>query len=529
MLRGCLIDITHRKQTEIAHQKSKEKYRLLFNSVNDSIFVHQPSIDGTPRKFIEVNEIACNVYGYSREEILDLTPENVVFHDEMSIIPDMIKKVLSEGQSVFETYHKNKNGEPFPVEVSSFLSEIHGTPTILSIVRDITEKKKAEEDLRQAHKMEAIGTLAGGIAHDFNNILSSIIGFTELALDDAKEGTIQEDNLQEVYTASKRAKDLVWQILTFARQTDEPSKPIQIDSIVIEVLKLIRSSIPTTIEIKKTIDSDSFVMSNATHIHQIIMNLCTNAAQAMEKSGGVLEISLKDVAIDIQTPNLKGSLKPGDYIEIKVSDTGVGISSDVIGSIFQPYFTTKSTGEGTGMGLAVVQGIVEKSGGKISVESQVGKGTTFSVFLPITKKRKVERQYGQEKLSTGSERILFVDDEASIAKMVARNLKGLGYSVTTRTSSIEALELFRTKPDEFDLVISDLTMPNMTGDVLAADLMYIRQDIPVILCSGCSKKILEETASEIGIKAFAYKPIVKADLAKTVRKVLDEAMDKTRE
>jgi PAS domain S-box-containing protein len=398
------------------------------------------------------------------------------------------------------------------------------------IIRDITDQKQAEKEkiklekqLHQAYKMESIGTLAGGIAHDFNNILSSIIGFTELSLDDADGNPELEDNLQEVYNAGKRAKDLVKQILAFARQTGEDVKPIQIDVIVEEVLKFIRSTIPATIKINKHINSKSAIIGNQTQVHQILMNLCTNAAHSMEKEGGMLDVSLKDIDIDENFYNQSLQTAYGKYIEIAVSDTGSGIEPDIIDSIFEPYFTTKSLGEGTGMGLAMVHGIVESYNGKITVDSQLGKGTTFTIYLPVTGKKKTHPLYNSVKLSSGTERILFVDDEVSLSKMGERILEGLGYSVTSRTSSVEALELFRSRPHDFDLVITDMTMPNMTGDRLAQELMAIKQDIPVILCTGYSKKISEAAASEIGIKAFIYKPIVKADLSKTVRKVLDES------
>jgi nitrogen-specific signal transduction histidine kinase/ActR/RegA family two-component response regulator len=404
-----------------------------------------------------------------------------------------------------------------------------GTISKMAIYRDITnymkavsEKEKAQAQLMQAQKMESIGNLAGGIAHDFNNILTAIIGYTELALDDVEKDSMIEDNLQEVYTAGKRAKELVAQILTFARQTEKELLPIQIDIIVKEVLRFIRSSIPTTIEVKKDIDSDSLIMGSQTEVHQIIMNLCTNAAHAMEDEGGILEVSLKDVEVD-RNDSRKFDLNNGDYVELSVSDTGTGIPPDIVDSIFDPYFTTKSPGEGTGMGLAMVHGIVKSYGGKITVESTHGKGTNFTIYLPVTRKRKTQCNYKPEQLPTGTERILIIDDEAPIAKMDARNLEGLGYSVTIRTSSLEAMELFRAKPSEFDLVITDMTMPDLTGDKLAVELMKIRPDIPIILCTGYSKKISDETASEIGIKAFAYKPVVKADLAKTVRKVLERA------
>ena len=313
------------------------------------------------------------------------------------------------------------------------------------------------------------------------------------------------------------------QILAFARQSDENRSPIQPKLIIEEVLKFIRSTIPATIKIRQEIESDCLIMGNATQVHQLLMNLCANAADAMEDAGGVLRVSLKAVVVKKQDALNSIGLEQGEYVEIAVADTGAGIAPDVIGSIFDPYFTTKGPGEGTGMGLAMVHGIVESYGGKITVDSRLGKGTAITIYLPVTGKRKSLRAYVPEQLPSGNERILFVDDEFTIAKMGSKVLTRLGYAVTTRTSSIEALELFREKPDAFDLVITDMTMPNLTGDRLAVELMKIRRDIPIILCTGYSKKISDETASGIGIKAFAYKPMVRADLASTVRKVLDDA------
>jgi nitrogen-specific signal transduction histidine kinase/ActR/RegA family two-component response regulator len=400
----------------------------------------------------------------------------------------------------------------------------------MTIFRDITdyvkaveEKKMAQKQLMQAQKMESIGNLAGGIAHDFNNILSSIIGFTELALDDAQKGTPLEDSLQEVFWAGKRARDLVKQILAFARQSDEKRSPLQLGIIVKEAVKFIRSTIPAAIEIRQHIDSGSVIMANATQLHQVLMNLFTNAAHAMRDAGGELDVRLKDVVVDkVEALNDIG-LEPGGYVEIMVSDTGVGISPEAISRIFDPYFTTKGPGEGSGMGLAIAHGIVESYGGKITVESRLGKGTTFTLYLPATGKRTALRSHAPEALPSGTERILLVDDEAYIVNLGSKILQRLGYSVTTRTSSLEALELFRAKPNAFDLVITDMSMPNMTGDRLSIELLNIRPHLPIILCTGYSQKMSEETASEIGIKAFAYKPMVKAELAKTVRKVLDQA------
>ena len=406
-----------------------------------------------------------------------------------------------------------------------------GTISMMAIYRDITdyvaaisEKEKAQAQLMQAQKMESIGNLAGGIAHDFNNILAAIIGFTELAIDDVEKDSLIENNLQGVYSAAKRAKDLVGQILAFARQREGELKPLQIDVVVKEVLQFIRSSIPTTIAIKSNINSDSYIMGNQTQVHQILMNLFTNAAFAMEENGGVLTVSLKDTIIEKRFREGHIGLNDGDYIELSVSDTGPGIPQDIIDSIFDPYFTTKSPGQGTGMGLAMVHGIVESYEGKITVDSTLGAGTIFTIYLPITRKLQTQRFLKNEQLPTGKERILFVDDEAPIAKIGAHTLERLGYSVTVRTSSLEALELFKTKPTEFDLVITDMTMPNMTGDKLAVELIKVNPDIPIIICTGYSNKISDETASQIGIKAFAYKPVAKADLAKTIRKVLDKTL-----
>jgi signal transduction histidine kinase/CheY-like chemotaxis protein len=437
----------------------------------------------------------------------------------------MIKGVLAgESFSGFETRRYTKAGNIIHVNMSAAIYKDQNGNPIGSVInlRDITEQKKLEAQLQQTQKMDSIGHLAGGIAHDFNNILSSIIGYTELAIDDVEKGTLLENNLQEVYTAGKRARDLIKQILAFARQSDEELKPTRVDKIAIEVLKFIRSTIPTTIEIRQKIESESLIMGSPTQVHQFFMNLCTNAAQAMEDTGGILEVGLVDVELDDNSPLIQSGLKPGHYLKATVSDTGPGIAPDIIDSIFEPYFTTKGIGEGTGMGLAMVHGIVEGYGGKITVETELGEGSVFSIYLPITKKR-YYRPYEEKDLPLGTERILLVDDELPIAKMGSQILERLGYQVSVRTSSVEALELFRSRPNDFDLIITDMTMPNMTGDVLAMELIALRSDMPVILCTGYSKKISDEKALQIGIKAFAYKPMVKADLAKTVRKVLDEA------
>ncbi len=420
--------------------------------------------------------------------------------------------------------------------VSTALVELDGEKKTLLSITDITKLKQAEKEkeilkakLFQARKMESIGNLAGGIAHDFNNILASILGYAELAMMGfVEKGSPLEDCLLEIQKAGKRARDLVRQILAFARRSNEERKPIRVDVIAKEVLKLIRSTIPTTIEIRQRIESESTVMGNAIPVNQVFMNLCTNAAQAMEDNGGVLEVAVRDVFIDPSFPKRDLKLEPGNYIEITISDTGVGIPEDLAGLIFEPYFTTKGPGEGTGMGLAMSQGIVESYGGKIVVESELGKGSVFSVYLPTTRKGNALCAEEDEDLPAGKERILFVDDELPIARMESRRLEMLGYRVEAKTSPREALELFREKPHEYDIVITDMTMPDMTGDRLAVELMRIRPDIPVVLCTGYSRKITDEKAAEIGIKAVVYKPVAMSEFSKTLRRLLDEAKNPAR-
>jgi PAS domain S-box-containing protein len=386
---------------------------------------------------------------------------------------------------------------------------------------DISDRKSMESRMLMHQKSESIGTLAGGIAHDFNNILSAMIGYTELSLEEVEKGSVIEKYLQEIYAAGNRARDLVKQILAFARQSKEETKPLKVDIIIREVVKFIRASIPSTIRIEQEIESRSLILGNPSQVHQILMNLCTNAAHAMEDRGGVLKVAMRDITLGERSKPEGLDLPGGDYVEIQVSDTGRGIAPDIIHSIFEPYFTTKGQGEGTGLGLATVQGIVRSYGGRILVDSTPDRGTTFSVYLPVTEKRGTQAPYEPERLPRGTERVLFVDDEAPIAELGRQALERLGYSVTTRYSSVDALALFRSRPHQFDLVITDMTMPNMTGDRLAVELMKIRPDIPVVVCTGFSKQISEVTAKEIGIKALAYKPMVRSDLAKIARRALD--------
>lgn len=401
-----------------------------------------------------------------------------------------------------------------------------GKKCLLDTFIDISEKKKLETQLQQAQKMEAIGTLAGGIAHDFNNILTPIIGYTELCIYNTEKESLQYRNLSEILAAANRAKDLVQQILTFSRHTMPERKPIRISPILKEAIKLLRATLPATIEIQQHIDVElDMVAADATQIHQILMNLCTNASHAMQKNGGVLDINLDEIEFDSKIKIQYPAIMEGKYLRLTVSDTGHGIPKEEIEQIFDPYFTTKEKGEGTGLGLAVVHGIVKSHNGHIRVYSKPGKGTTFHIYLPLIKTISIKEVVTTfDDLPTGNEHILFVDDELQIIDVQKQILEKLGYTVTAITSGLEALEAFQSDQNSFDVLITDMTMPKMTGDKLIQQIKKIRPDIPVVLCTGFSEKIDEAKASDLDIDAFILKPVDKTKLAETLRKVLDKEL-----
>jgi len=483
-------------------------------------------------RFFYVNDAACHSLGYTHEELCSMHVSDIDPYFPIETWPGFWEKLKAQKTLVFESYHRKKSGEVFPVEITANHLEFEGQEHVFAYVRDISdriqhenEQKKLETQLRQAQKMEAIGTLAGGIAHDFNNILSAIIGYSEISLDGISRGTILEENLQEVLKAGSRAKDLVKQILTFSRQTEHELQPVQIRIIVNEALNLLRASFPTTIEIKKDIQSTSTVLADPTQIHQVIMNLCTNAGHAMQESGGVLEIKLIDVRLESDSTSRYPDLKTGAYVKLSVTDTGFGIPDNFLEKIFDPFFTTKEKGEGTGLGLSVIHGIVKSCEGEIVVQSEVNKGTTFDVFFPIIEKEAVKISDVAEPLPLGTERILFVDDELPITEMSKKMFERLGYKVTTRISSIEALKLFKQKPNDFDLVITDMTMPDMTGIQLAQEIKKIKAAIPIIICTGFSYQLTEEKCQALGIQGYLMKPFVIKELAETIRKVLDSSKE----
>lgn len=491
------------------------------------------------------------LFGYAKGELEGMRLSALIAPDASPVqTADRISSVLLQsGRWQGEMQACKKQGETFwcAAQASAFTHPVYGEVWMM-VLQDITllkemqqdierhrnqlqasyeklsketaERKEMESKLRQAHKMEAIGTLAGGVAHDFNNILSAILGYAELAAREVPTSNPASPHIEQVLRAGNRAKDLVQHILAFSRKSAFKRLPVKIDVLVWEALELLRASIPATIKIQSRIDDlSASVLADPTGVHQILINLCTNAAQAMETLGGVLEVSLSRVIVDEHS--MLADAEAGTYVKLCVKDTGAGIDQDVIDRIFDPYFTTKETGKGSGMGLTVVHGIVKSLDGVITVASSSGSGSEFNVYLPIVDEPVFAARESKRDLPTGDERILVVDDEESLVELARIRLVHLGYDVTTRTSSREALALFRDQPQAYDIVISDQTMPDMTGEVLARELKAIREDVPVIICSGYSARLHADEAKRLSIDAFITKPVDFSVLAETLREVLD--------
>ena len=528
---GIFKDITERKDAENALKNSEARFRRMIKKSPLPMAITDQNQD-----MAFFNDKFTELFGYTLKDVS--TAEqwwNTAYPDI-----DYRTKVQNSWMLAIEKATRNdtdiemqewdltiKNGEARRCEFYMLpLQEVS-----LIIMNDISqrkqdeiEKKKLERRLQQAQKMEAIGTLAGGIAHDFNNILGVILGYSELAKEDSPPGSIVISHLDQVIEGGNRAKELVKQILSFSRQEELERVPLMLKLPLLETLKMLRSSIPTTIEIQNHIDPTcGFVLANPTQIHQIIMNLCTNASQEMENTGGILNIELKKTFIHRDNQHHYPTLGMGEYVKLTVSDTGNGIAHDDINKIFEPYFTTKEVGKGTGMGLATIHGIINDYGGAITVESQLGQGTAFHVFFPMIESDKAESEIIPHKIPSGKERILLVDDEAILAEVGKKMLERLGYNVTTQSSSIDALTLFKKNPDSFDVIVTDQTMPGMTGSDLATEILHIRPDMPIILCTGYSNQIDKATATSMGIKGFALKPLEKHTIANLIRNIMDDS------
>ncbi len=520
-LRSTIHDISERKIFIQALQESEEKYRRFFEDDLTADFISTPE-----GRILFCNPAFARIFGFkSVQEAMDNNA--VSLYSNSKHRQDFLTLLKKEKKLEYHEMQLHRiDGKPVHVienVIGSFdkdgkLYEMRG------YLFDITTLKNLETQLRQAQKMEAIGTLAGGIAHDFNNILGAIIGYTELTMDDLDDGSNIYSNLENVIAACFRAKELVKQILTFSRLDKIEKKPIQINPIIKETIKLLRASLPTTIDIEQNIlDKACYVLADPIQIQQIVLNLCTNAAHAMRNHGRKLGIGLSEIELDSQAISQYKGLTPGSYVKLEVSDTGQGIETAIMDRIFDPFFTTKDVGEGTGMGLSVIHGIVHALNGVIKVKSNVGKGTTFFVLLPsyIMEENRAKEEF--KPLPRGHERILYIDDEVALVQIAVSRFTDLGYEIVGKTDSLEAMELFRSDPDYFDLIITDQTLPGLTGKELSKTVQEIRPGMPIILCTGYSNLINPKEVSKIGIAQCLYKPVSMREMPRIVRHVLDEA------
>lgn len=516
--------VEERDRIEKELQQNQEKYQQLIDNSNDAIYLlYNRKFEFINKKFQEMFKVTMKEVNQPGFDFLELVAPR-----SKSLIEERRRK-LERGEDTVPKYEftaLSRDGREVEVEASVSRTKYKDGTAILGVVRDITHRKQLEHQVRQAQKIEAVGTLAGGIAHQFNNILAIIRGYAELSYESLPENSVLKRNLQHVLTASDRARELVNQILIFSQQAKEGQKHLDINAIINDSLRLLQTSLPTNIELRQELeDKAGFVLAEPNQIRQLIVNLCKNATHAIGKQNGVVRVSLKKVVLGPGSMTGLKNLEPGVYIRLTVADTGHGMEQKVKERIFDPFFTTKATGEGIGMGLAVIHGIVKTCGGDVQVESKPGKGTAFHLFFPCIDFEKKEPQKREQLTITapipgGNERLLFVDDEQMLLEVHQEILERLGYNVMTVRSGIEALELFNDDPELFDLVITDHAMPGMTGIELSRKLLKIRPEIPIILCTGLSKSTISQEAKDAGISEFVMKPIIMKDLAALIRDVL---------
>jgi len=527
LMMDAVWKIVQRKQANEALRKSEAQYRRIVQTALEGIW----GMDATMRTTF-VNPHLAAMLGYAPEEMLGRPIDDFVWQEDLADHFLQVRDRQHGKNSRYERRLRHKEGHIVWTQVSATAVQDSAGRFAGSfcMFTDITERKQAEEErkrlqvqLLQAQKMEAIGTLAGGIAHDFNNILGAVLGYAEMARDDSPQGSTVARNLDKVLEAGNRAASLIKQILAFSRQDGSERLAIDPARIVKEVVNFLRPSLPSTIAINRHLTATRPVLADPTQIHQMLMNLCTNAFHAMEQTGGVLEITLSGRELTATDVGQRPEIQAGDFVEISVSDTGPGISTEIQARIFDPYFTTKGVGQGTGLGLSIVHGIVAEHGGFIICESEPGHGATFRVFLPAINGEVLPEATPPEPISMGRECILLVDDEEMLVEMGKTMLERLGYEVITRTSSFEALTAFQNEPDRFDAVITDQTMPGMTGLELARRILQIRPNLPIILCTGYSNLVNEAKAKANGIKGFAMKPLNRKEVATLLKSVLNPA------
>jgi PAS domain S-box-containing protein len=550
--RELRAEIAERKRIEEALRESEQRFRQLTTAAFEGIGISNRGV------VIDANAQLAAMLGCELDELIGRPVADFIVPESLGLVMDHIKSGSTE---VYEHLSRRKDGSIFPTEARGRTMPWKGRMVRVTALRDITERKRAEEELRkafdelearvrertselatavgdlkgeiarrekaeqqllQAQKLESIGTLTGGIAHDFNNVLGVVVINSEMALLDLPAGAGVRKHLELILKSGKRGRDLVRQMLLFSRKSEKKQEILALSPLIKETFKLLRSSIPTTIEMRLILETESdAVYADPSQIQQVLMNLCTNAAYAMRGTTGSIDVFLRGITFgstDIPEPDMEA----GDYLVLTVKDTGSGMNEEVKRRIFEPFFTTKPVGEGTGLGLSVVHGIVKSHKGNITVYSEPGRGSVFKVYLPKAVTPVAEKAEAPKPIPKGKERVLFVDDEEIIVQSMRNMLERLGYKVTTVTESEEALKLFSGKPSEFDLVITDQTMPGMTGEELGKEFMRIRPDIPVILCTGYSDMISSEKATAMGFRGFVMKPFTLRESAELVRRVLDE-------
>ncbi|MFQ5630594.1 MAG: PAS domain S-box protein [bacterium] len=512
-----------RNQTEKTIRESEKRFRDLFEGSPDAIFVED--LEGN---VLDANPAAGKLQGIDHKELFGKNIIDLVPPDQSEIAEKEFHKLVKGEIKHIEGLSRSQKGQDIPIEIHASHISYAGKPALLLLVRDISERKKAEREkqqmeaqLRQAQKLETIGRLAGGVAHDINNILTPILCYTDMAMHQLPANSESHNDLEQVIQGANRAKELVQQILLFSRQAEQERKPVRLQLIVHEALKFLRATLPATIEIRENLDDDcQAVLADPSQMHQVVMNLCTNAYDAMRENGGCMEISLEAVYVDTGLKRKLPNLQTGRYVRLTVKDNGQGIQSNALEHIFEPFYTTKPVRRGTGLGLSVVHGIVMSHGGEIEVCSEPGTGASFRIYLPaiaapdLPPIREVHVPVG------GKERILFVDDEKEIVKIGKRMLEAFGYRVTTCSNGSEALQVFRAQPRHFDLIISDQTMPELTGLKLATEIKRIRADMPIILTTGYSEEATPELLDKIGVQTCVMKPFKADDIARAIRQAL---------
>lgn len=528
-LTECFNDmLDHIEQRDGKLRESELSHRAIFNGVNEAIIIHAPDTGA----IVDVNEAMLRLYGCSHEQAMQLTLSDISEGEPPYSRREArarIRAAVDGEAQLFEWRAKTLAGDVLWTEVTLRSAEICGVTRVLAVVRDISDRKSLEQQLLQAQTAEAIGTLAGGLAHDFNNVLMAIAGHCELALASQPQKPAVREALAQIDNAWRRASDVVRQMQTLNRRAQPELRIGPIAATVRDALKLVRVLLPTTIEVHEEITASRFARADPTWIHQLVMNLCTNAYHAMQRSGGVLRVTLEDRDLDERAAARLVGLKAGPHMRLVVSDTGCGMTAETLEHIFDPYFTTKEVGKGTGLGLAVVHGIVKDLGGAITVSSRPGEGTELVVFLPAAVEHVRASSLGasqRQDMPRGTERVLVLDDDPVVAELCGSVLGSLGYRVQVETRVEDALRSYRLRPERYDAVVTDMVMPQKTGIEVASEMLATRPELPILLVSGHSESLTDEVVAGSGIRALLMKPFANSVLAKSLREALDSPPNK---